>query len=443
MKYKYIVSVCLWFFSIGFPTLQAQTHKHSSSIRPLTIGDKVPNLQLSGLMNYTSTKDRVNKFKAKLLLVDFWATWCGSCIASFPKLEKIKKQLGSDFNVLLVTEEDKNRVDVFNKLRKRFGKDSLEFSSICDDKILKKLFPHQSLPHYVWIDNKGIVKAITSASEVSVENVKAMIEGKYLLLQEKNDASKESSHDILKPLFINGNGGNGEGLIWYSLLSKMVNGLQNVTRIDLGNNYGFIQIPNIDIYSLYKFAYSDDGDFNDMRLPNSRIIFDVKDSIRYIAKFDSGKLIDGQLFCYNLITPSTTNAGLKKYMQDDLKKYFGLNVNWGKRKMKCLVLTVEDTTLIAPVSMDVLKTEGHSSSDYNFISLNNPIKYFRRDLSEGFLFYSPYPIRDESGYRGKAYFEIEANMADWQSIDKALVKYKMHLNLEDREVNVLTVTESN
>lgn len=36
----------------------------------------------------------------KLLLIDFWASWCGQCLAAFPEIEKISKKYGHDFQVI-------------------------------------------------------------------------------------------------------------------------------------------------------------------------------------------------------------------------------------------------------------------------------------------------------------------------------------------------------
>lgn len=57
----------------------------------------------------------INKEKIdenKLILIDFWATWCGPCIASFPHLEELQKKYEDDLLILAISDE---KVDVVAK----------------------------------------------------------------------------------------------------------------------------------------------------------------------------------------------------------------------------------------------------------------------------------------------------------------------------------------
>lgn len=44
-------------------------------------------------------------YKGKVILVNFWATWCAPCIKEMPDLNELQKSLGSDkFEVVLISE---------------------------------------------------------------------------------------------------------------------------------------------------------------------------------------------------------------------------------------------------------------------------------------------------------------------------------------------------
>ena len=67
------------------------------TIQGLQIGQVVPNVTLTNLQNYkdasgkAATTAKLSDFKGKLLILDFWATWCAPCVAAIPKLENLQK----------------------------------------------------------------------------------------------------------------------------------------------------------------------------------------------------------------------------------------------------------------------------------------------------------------------------------------------------------------
>ena len=47
--------------------------------------------------------------QGKVVIIDFWATWCDPCKASFPKLEELSKKLGDKAEIVGVSVDEESK----------------------------------------------------------------------------------------------------------------------------------------------------------------------------------------------------------------------------------------------------------------------------------------------------------------------------------------------
>jgi len=100
---------------------------------------------------------RLNEQRGRVVLVNFWATWCGPCKQEMPHLNRLyEKYRASGFVLLGVNVDEDPRLAV--GLAQRMG---LKFPVLFDgDKKVSKLYDLGSMPSTVMIDRDGRVRHV-------------------------------------------------------------------------------------------------------------------------------------------------------------------------------------------------------------------------------------------------------------------------------------------
>ena len=82
----------------------------------LTVGSAAPTLNVEHWVHQDQGKFQpVTKFEAgKVYVVEFWATWCGPCVASMPHLAELQRKLADKgVRIVSISDEDLDTVEQF------------------------------------------------------------------------------------------------------------------------------------------------------------------------------------------------------------------------------------------------------------------------------------------------------------------------------------------
>lgn len=121
------------------------------SAGPIKEGDAFPDLKSANL------EGQLPDLAGKVVLVDFFASWCGPCKESFPAMQKLEEKYGAKGFVIVAVNLDKKAADMHSFLAEH----KVSFTVVRDgENALVKKVQISNMPSSFILDRSGKVRFV-------------------------------------------------------------------------------------------------------------------------------------------------------------------------------------------------------------------------------------------------------------------------------------------
>ena len=126
----------------------------TSSVHGASVGEQAPHCALTSLNN---TPAHFHEYAGKVLYVDFWASWCSSCLQSFPFLNQLAHEFGDQGLHIVGVNLDEQVDDAHAFLAHHPSKFTITNHG---GEQCAKSFDVQAMPTSYLIDRRGVIRYI-------------------------------------------------------------------------------------------------------------------------------------------------------------------------------------------------------------------------------------------------------------------------------------------
>lgn len=130
-----------------------ENQNESASYQELLEGDAAPDFTANLADGSTFT---LSEQSGKVVLLNFWATWCGPCVGEMPAFEKLYKEYGNEVSILAV-----NCLEDEETVRQFISENGYTFPIAFDvEGVVNMKYPTDGIPYTLVIGKDGTVQDI-------------------------------------------------------------------------------------------------------------------------------------------------------------------------------------------------------------------------------------------------------------------------------------------
>ena len=391
--------------SVFAQTFMAQTN-------PPMLGKVCPDFSMSVIgANGIEKPLALSELRGKVVILEFWATYCAPCIPYIKHFEKLQFQFGDAIKVIEISEENRDKVDAF--IQKR-GYKNVSFAMDWGRK-LNDMFYHHFIPHTVVIDQDGVVLAFTSPDEIDQEVIGKLINREpvtFTMKHEYQEASYNSSTNVLQnydqPIIVN----KPKNQTYKIEFSNYKEGYATEFVKESSSEYKFVNCP---LSLIYQILYDQ---------KTSRVILDVNDPSKYSFENQNS-------YCLDLSVPDFIGKSVQEVALQQLEGLFPLKSKVEVRNRKVFALLKSD-----------LQGAMNSVDSTGIIQKGLTIKDLMNYIESNSQLVNNLPVVNESGLPDTTILDLDWFQNYPDAVENKLRTLGLHGEVKMRDINCLILYEN-
>lgn len=333
----------------------------SADVKP---GDAMPPLALEVMLNAPeAAKADWESLRGRVVVLEFWATWCGPCVAAIPHMNELTTKLKEEpITFISITDEDRAKIERFLKKKPIAGWVGLD-----TDQALQKALNVRAIPATFIVDKQGRLVQRTHPNAVTESMLRKVLKDAPVEPTPEPAPAAEPAAEVKpKP--------EPEPLV-----QMLIRPAANPLLGGSSSGHGMLKLTTYTRDSILAQAFDKPIHLMDIRLPADQTRYDV------IVRL-----------------PESQSARVRPLLRELVEMTFAAVAQAETREVDALVLRAAEGGLKLP---DTAVEEGGSStntSDKMLQTVNTPLSALSDYLGSA----AKMAVFDETGASGRYDFEL-------------------------------------